>query len=114
MSSVPGEILELYSVLTSKIHRAGGCCGTGLLISCSFCPEHLLLPQSVSALLDKFKKSDQVFDINAEIDSDGEDCVPTMPDDDFNSDSPRNTVVDKIGEFTENLNSFRTVDESKR
>ncbi|NXH67552.1 CND2 protein, partial [Hydrobates tethys] len=62
--------------------------------------------ESVSALLDKFKKSDQVFDINAEIDSDVEDCVPTLPDDDFKSDSPGSKVADKIGEFTENLNSF--------
>nr|XP_010309093.1 PREDICTED: condensin complex subunit 2 [Balearica regulorum gibbericeps] len=70
--------------------------------------------ESVSALLDKFKKSDQVFDINAEIDSDVEDCVPTVPDDNFNSDSPRSRVADKIGEFTENLNSFGTVRQSKR
>ncbi|XP_074930630.1 condensin complex subunit 2 isoform X1 [Phalacrocorax aristotelis] len=69
--------------------------------------------ESVSALLDKFKKSDQVFDINAEIDSDVEDCVPTFPGDDFNSNSPRSAVVDKIGEFTENLNSFGTVHKSK-
>ncbi|XP_075592908.1 condensin complex subunit 2 isoform X1 [Balearica regulorum gibbericeps] len=70
--------------------------------------------ESVSALLDKFKKSDQVFDINAEIDSDVEDCVPTVPDDNFNSDSPRSREADKIGEFTENLNSFGTVRQSKR
>ncbi|KAM6331364.1 condensin complex subunit 2 isoform 3-T3 [Alca torda] len=70
--------------------------------------------ESVSALLDKFKKSDQVFDINAEIDSDVEDCVPTLPNDDFHSDSPRSTAADKIGEFTENLNSFGTVHQSKR
>ncbi|XP_009989848.1 PREDICTED: condensin complex subunit 2 isoform X2 [Tauraco erythrolophus] len=36
--------------------------------------------ESVSALLDKFKKSDQVFDINAELDSDAEDAVPTPTD----------------------------------
>ncbi|XP_009972198.2 condensin complex subunit 2 isoform X2 [Tyto alba] len=69
--------------------------------------------ESVVALLDKFKKSNQVFDINAEIDSDVEDCVPTLPDDDFSSDSPRNTAADKAGEFTENLNSPRTVHQSK-
>ena len=67
----------------------------------------------MSALLDKFKKSDQVFDIDAEIDSDVEDCVPTLPDDDFNSDSSRSRVADKIGEFTEN-NSFGTVRQSKK
>ncbi|XP_009874818.1 PREDICTED: condensin complex subunit 2 [Apaloderma vittatum] len=70
--------------------------------------------ESVSALLDKFKKSDQVFDINAEIDSDADDCAPSLPENDFNSDSPRNAVVDKIGEFTENIDSFGTVHESKR
>uniref|UniRef100_A0A8V5GRE3 Condensin complex subunit 2 n=1 Tax=Melopsittacus undulatus TaxID=13146 RepID=A0A8V5GRE3_MELUD len=36
--------------------------------------------ESVSALLDKFKKSDQVFDINAEVDSDMEDCAPILPE----------------------------------
>ncbi|NXJ71707.1 CND2 protein, partial [Rostratula benghalensis] len=70
--------------------------------------------ESVSALLDKFKKSDQVFDINAEIDSDGEDCVPALPDDDFNSASPRSMAADKVGEFTKNLNSSGTVHQSKR
>ncbi|KAM6369884.1 condensin complex subunit 2 isoform 2-T2 [Pluvialis apricaria] len=70
--------------------------------------------ESVSALLDKFRKSDQVFDINAEIDSDVEDCVPTLPDDDFHSDSPRSTAAGKIGEFTENLNSFSILHQSKR
>ncbi|XP_061204244.1 condensin complex subunit 2 isoform X2 [Neopsephotus bourkii] len=65
--------------------------------------------ESVSALLDKFKKSDQVFDINAEVDSDVEDCAPILPGDDFNSDSPRNTTIDKIGEFRENISSFGTV-----
>ncbi|KAM9608127.1 condensin complex subunit 2 isoform 1-T1 [Morphnus guianensis] len=70
--------------------------------------------ESVSALLEKFKKSDQVFNINAETDSDVEDAVPTLPDDNFNSDSPRSTEADKIGEFRENLNSCGTVCQSKR
>ena len=89
-------------------------CRAAEILQFFFFPEHFLLLQSVSALLDKFKKSDQVFDIDAEIDSDVEDCVPTLPDDDFNSDSPRSTVADKIGEFTENLNSFGTVRQSKK
>ncbi|NXS65004.1 CND2 protein, partial [Pandion haliaetus] len=70
--------------------------------------------ESVSALLEKLKKSDQVFSINAEIDSDMEDCVPTLLDDNFNSDSPGSTVADKIGEFREDLNSCGTVCQSKR
>ncbi|KAM6395517.1 condensin complex subunit 2 [Rhynochetos jubatus] len=65
--------------------------------------------ESVSALLDKFKKSDQVFDIDAEMDSAAEDSVPDVPDDDFHSDFPMSTDADKIGEFTENLKSFETV-----
>lgn len=68
----------------------------------------------MSALLDKFRKSDHVFDINAEIESDVEDCVPTLPDDDFNSDSPRSTAAGKTGEITENLNSFGVVHQSSR
>lgn len=64
----------------------------------------------MSALLDKFKKSDQVFDINA--DSDAEDCAPSLPDDGFTSDSCRNGVVEKIGEFTENLNYVGTIRQS--
>ena len=115
---MPGGVLELCSVLTSKgiseRHRAAGCCAAGPLVPCSFSPEHFLLLQSVSALLDKFKKSDQVFDINAEVDSDVEDCVPALPDDNFSSDSLRSTVADKIGEFTEKLSSFGTARQSKR
>lgn len=83
---------------------AVGCCG--------FSPEHFLL-QSVSALLDKFKKSDQVFDINAERDSDVEDGVPALSDDDFNTDSPRSIATEKIGEFVGNK-SLTTVCESKK
>lgn len=81
-----------------------GCCG--------FSPEHFLL-QSVSALLDKFKKSDQVFDINAERDSDVEDGVPALSDDDFNTDSPGSIATEKIGEFVGNR-SLTTVCESKK
>ncbi|XP_065601206.1 condensin complex subunit 2 isoform X3 [Cyrtonyx montezumae] len=69
--------------------------------------------QSVSALLDKFKKSDQVFDINAERDSDEEDDVPALSDDNFNTDYPRSIMTEKIGEFTESK-SFTAVCESRR
>ncbi|POI32367.1 hypothetical protein CIB84_003881 [Bambusicola thoracicus] len=69
--------------------------------------------ESVSALLDKFKKSDQVFDINAERDSDVEDGVPALSDDDFNMDSPRSIATEKIGEFAGNK-SLTAVCESKK
>lgn len=81
-----------------------GCCGF---------PPELLFLQSVSALLDKFKKSDQVFDINAERDSDVEDGVPAPADDDFTADSPRSVTTEKIGEFAGNK-SLVALCESKR
>ncbi|NXP51111.1 CND2 protein, partial [Heliornis fulica] len=67
----------------------------------------------VSALLEKFKKSDQVFDMNAEVDSDLEDHIPPLPDDNFGSDSPRSRVTDKT-ENTENTNSFGEFCQNKR
>lgn len=60
-----------------------------------------LFLQSVSALVDKFKKNDQVFDINAEIeDSDGEE-VPDGPlEDDFDAnDEPDHTASGDHAEF---------------
>lgn len=64
-----------------------------------------LLPQSVSALVDKFKKNDQVFDINAEVeDSDGGDFPDGPMEDDFDAnDEPDHTAS---GEHTE-LRSWR-------
>lgn len=67
----------------------------------------------MSALLDKFKKSDLAFDMNAEVDSDVEDYAAPLPDDDFGCDSPRSTGADKAGEFTGKLTSFETVCNSK-
>ncbi|XP_005505306.2 condensin complex subunit 2 isoform X1 [Columba livia] len=69
--------------------------------------------ESVSALLDKFKKSDLAFDINAEVDSDVEDCAAPLPDDDFSCNSPRSTGADKAVELTGKLTSFGTVCNSK-
>ncbi|NWX15062.1 CND2 protein, partial [Aegotheles bennettii] len=68
--------------------------------------------ESLSALLDKYKKSDQAFDMRAEIDSDGEDFAPTPPDD-FHSDSPRSAVTDKTGECTENLSTLGAISKSQ-
>ncbi|NWV11511.1 CND2 protein, partial [Ptilonorhynchus violaceus] len=71
--------------------------------------------ESVSALLEKFKKSEQVFDPNVELDSDdGQGCAPFLPEDDFQSDSPRSAAGERIGEFTDNVNSFGTLSQSRR
>ncbi|XP_072702166.1 condensin complex subunit 2 isoform X1 [Ciconia boyciana] len=111
-NSDPVKVTDLKSLLAQCIEKRPICSSlAGFQFTKWDAESH---DESVSALLDKFKKSDQVFDINAEIDSDVEDCVPTLPGDDFNSDSPRSRVADKTGELTENLNSFGTVCKSKR
>lgn len=55
--------------------------------------EPLVCPQSVSALVDKFKKHDQVFDINAEVEESGCGDFPEGPlEDDFDAnDEPEPT-----------------------
>lgn len=64
-----------------------------------------LLPQSVSALVDKFKKNDQVFDIHAEVeDSDGGDSPDGPLEDDF--DASGGPDLTASGEHTE-LRSWR-------
>lgn len=117
-SSLPGGMLEPFFLCSPENHlqaRQGkGALRCGAVTSCHFFfLSAFLLRQSVSALLDKFKKSDQVFDINAEVDSDAEDCAPSLPDDGFASDSCGNGVAEKIGEFTENLNYVGTIRQSK-
>ncbi|NXN25664.1 CND2 protein, partial [Nycticryphes semicollaris] len=110
-NSDPVKVIDLKLLLTQCIEKRPICSSlAGFQFTKWDAESH---DESVSALLDKFK-SDQVFDIDAEIDSDVEDCAPAPPDDDFNSASPRSTAADKIGEFIENLNSFGTVNQSKR
>ncbi|XP_060643445.2 condensin complex subunit 2 [Anolis sagrei] len=60
--------------------------------------------ESVSALMDKFKKSNQVFDINAEVDSDSGD--PLM-EDDFDADNMDRTVANDLGEFSNKIEACR-------
>ncbi|XP_013152177.2 condensin complex subunit 2 isoform X1 [Falco peregrinus] len=102
----PVKVTDLKSVLAQCIEKRLICSSlAGFHFTKWDAESH---QESVSALLDKFQKSDQAFDINAEVDSDVEDNVPTQPDDDFISDSPSNTVAGQTGEFAGNLNSFGT------
>ncbi|XP_038615206.1 condensin complex subunit 2 isoform X2 [Tachyglossus aculeatus] len=56
--------------------------------------------ESVSALLDKFKKSDQVFDVDAEVDdSDPEGYVGAPGEDDFDADAAEQTMAGDHGAF---------------
>ncbi|XP_067168497.1 condensin complex subunit 2 [Apteryx mantelli] len=111
-SSAPVKVADLKPLLEQCIEKRPICSSlAGFQFTQWDAESH---DESVSALLDKFKKSDQVFDINAEMDSDVEDGVPTLPNDDFGADSPNCTLADKIGEFTGSLKTFGTIRESKR
>ncbi|XP_069733825.1 condensin complex subunit 2 isoform X4 [Phaenicophaeus curvirostris] len=110
-SSDPVKVMDLKSLLAQCIEKRPICSSlAGFQFTKWDAESH---DESVSALLEKFKKSDQAFDIDAEVDSDVEDCAPNLPDDNFNSDSLKSAVPEKIGEFTENVSSFGTIHQSK-
>ncbi|NXA56703.1 CND2 protein, partial [Nothocercus julius] len=110
-NSAPVKVVDLKSLLKQCTEKRPICSSlAGFQFTQWDAASH---DESVSALLDKFKKSDQVFDINAEMDSDVEDCVPTMPNDDFSADSPNCTLAEKMGEFTGSLRTFGTIQENK-
>ncbi|KAM4747735.1 condensin complex subunit 2 [Rhinophrynus dorsalis] len=62
--------------------------------------------ENLSTLMDKFKKSDQVFDINAEVE---DDCAePEDPvADDFDADACDGMEAGNLGEFQEHREAFR-------
>ncbi|XP_010215657.1 PREDICTED: condensin complex subunit 2, partial [Tinamus guttatus] len=110
-SSAPVEVPGLKSLLTRCAEKRPICSSlAGFQFTQWDAASH---DESVSALLDKFKRSDQVFDINAEPDSDVEDAAPAMPNDDFGADSPSCTLANKMGEVTGSLGTFGTIQESK-
>lgn len=67
--------------------------------------------QSVSALLEKFKKSDQAFDIDAEADSDPGDPAA---EDYFDADVLDRTVARDLEEFSEKVEACRIAPGSSR
>lgn len=68
----------------------------------------------MSALLDKFKKSDQVFDVNAEVDSDPGDYDVGPAEDNFDADVLNKTVAEDLGEFSGKVDACRIAPESSR
>uniref|UniRef100_A0ACB8EYV0 Uncharacterized protein n=2 Tax=Sphaerodactylus townsendi TaxID=933632 RepID=A0ACB8EYV0_9SAUR len=70
--------------------------------------------ESVSALLEKFKKSDQVFDIDAEVDSHSGDNAEGPADDDFDADLLDRTVAGDLGGFSEKLEACRVTPGTSR
>ncbi|XP_067396351.1 condensin complex subunit 2 [Emydura macquarii macquarii] len=111
-SSPPVKVADLKSILLQCVEKRPLCPTlTGFQFTHWDSDSH---NESASALLEKFKKSDQVFDINAEVDSDLEDCADVLDKDDFDADMPDRTVAAELGEFSEKLEACRMVRESMR
>ncbi|XP_009283075.1 PREDICTED: condensin complex subunit 2 isoform X2 [Aptenodytes forsteri] len=77
-NSDPVKVIDLKPLLAQCIEKRPICSSlAGFQFTKWDAESH---DESVSALLDKFKKSDQVFDINGKIDSNVEDYVATLTD----------------------------------
>uniref|UniRef100_A0A674HX65 Condensin complex subunit 2 n=1 Tax=Terrapene triunguis TaxID=2587831 RepID=A0A674HX65_9SAUR len=106
-SSAPVKVEDLKSILLQCIEQRPICPTlSGFQLSHWDSDSH---NESVSALLDKFKKSDQVFDINAEVDCDPADCADALEEDDFDADMPDRTVAEDVGDFSDKLEACRMV-----
>uniref|UniRef100_A0A8C4VNS2 Condensin complex subunit 2 n=1 Tax=Gopherus evgoodei TaxID=1825980 RepID=A0A8C4VNS2_9SAUR len=106
-SSTPVKVADLKSILLQCIEQRPICPTlSGFQISHWDSDSH---NESVSALLDRFKKSDQVFDINAEADCDPADCADALVEDDFDADMPDRTVAGDVGEFSDSGRPCRMV-----
>nr|XP_023966245.1 condensin complex subunit 2 isoform X1 [Chrysemys picta bellii] len=109
-SSTPVKVADLKSILLQCIEQRPICPTlSGFQLSHWDSDSH---NESVSALLDKFKKSDQVYDINAEVDYDPADCADALEEDDFDADMPDRTVAGDVGDFSDKLEACRMVRES--
>uniref|UniRef100_A0A670Z7W8 Condensin complex subunit 2 n=1 Tax=Pseudonaja textilis TaxID=8673 RepID=A0A670Z7W8_PSETE len=97
-SSSPVKVTDLKSILLRCVENSTICPSlSGFLFTQWDSETH---NESVSALLDKFKKSDQVFDINAELESDP---LEDRMEDDFDADALDKTMARDLGEFSEKL-----------
>uniref|UniRef100_A0A8C3S1C2 Condensin complex subunit 2 n=1 Tax=Chelydra serpentina TaxID=8475 RepID=A0A8C3S1C2_CHESE len=109
-SSTPVKVADLKSILLQCTEQRPICPTlSGFQLSHWDSDSH---NESVSALIDKFKKSDQVFDINAEVDCDPADCADALEEDDFDADMLDRTVAGDVGEFSDKLEACRMVPES--
>lgn len=70
--------------------------------------------QSVSALLEKFKKSDQVFNVNADVEDEPEDCADAPVMDDFDVDLLDKTMAGDLGKFAQDPEAFRMAHEGTK
>ncbi|KAM6432455.1 condensin complex subunit 2 [Liasis olivaceus] len=103
-SEIPGsshvKVADLKSILLQCVEKSAICPSlTGFLFTQWNSETH---NESVSALLDKFKKSGQAFDINAETDNDPQEFVEDRMEDDFDVDILDKTMARELREFSEN------------
>ncbi|KAJ6652070.1 hypothetical protein lerEdw1_014663, partial [Lerista edwardsae] len=112
-SSSPVKGTDLKPILLQCVEKRPICPSlTGFLFTQWNSETH---NESVSALLDKFKKSDQVFDVNAEVDSDpGDYDAGPVEDNNFDADDLEKTVAKDLGEFSGKLDACRIAPGSSR
>ncbi|NXM32035.1 CND2 protein, partial [Oxyruncus cristatus] len=110
-NSDPVKIMDLKSLLAPCVEKRPICSSLAGFQFTKWDEESH--EEVVLALLDKFKKSEHVFDPNVEVESDGEGCAPPLPEDDFHSDSPGSRAAEKHGEFTDNISSFGTISQNQ-
>ncbi|XP_068027181.1 condensin complex subunit 2, partial [Melanerpes formicivorus] len=67
--------------------------------------------ESVSALLEKLKRSEQAFDVAAALESDPEEPASPLPHSPFSSDSPGGAARTQLGEFQEDLSPIGTTNQ---
>ncbi|ETE61289.1 Condensin complex subunit 2 [Ophiophagus hannah] len=108
-SSSPVKVTDLKSILLRCVENSAICPSlSGFLFTQWDSETH---NESVSALLDKFKKSDQVFDINAETDKES---LEDRMEDDFDADVLDKTMARDLGEFSEKLDACEIAPECSR
>ncbi|XP_032084696.1 condensin complex subunit 2 isoform X2 [Thamnophis elegans] len=108
-SSSHVKVTDLKSILLRCVENSAICPSlSGFLFTQWNSETH---NESVSALLDKFKKSDQAFDINAETDNE---YLEDRMEDDFDADVLDKTMARDLGEFSEKLESCRIAPELSR
>ncbi|XP_053126227.1 condensin complex subunit 2 [Hemicordylus capensis] len=111
-SSSPVKVADLKSILLQCVEKRPICPSlSGFLFTQWTSETH---NESVSALLDKFRKSDQVFDVNAEVDSDSGDYAEDPGENDFDADALDKTAGKDLGEFSEKLEACRIAPGSSR
>ncbi|XP_019354508.1 condensin complex subunit 2 isoform X2 [Alligator mississippiensis] len=111
-SSAPVKVADINSLLLKCIENRPICPSlTSLRFNEWDSESH---NESVSALLEKFKKSDQVFNVNADVEDEPEDCADAPVMDDFDVDLLDKTMAGDLGKFAQDPEAFRMAHEGTK